>query len=110
MLVLQIYHDLSAQDLPPDFEENISSILPLLLRYLHPNAVPTGLYATNAALAAPLEGDPEDASPAAGQKARAEICAIAELYAQRYLDVFETFVPEYVKAVWEMLGSTRRDA
>ncbi|CEH16542.1 Nuclear export receptor CSE1/CAS (importin beta superfamily) [Ceraceosorus bombacis] len=108
VLVLQIYHDLSAQDLPPDFEENISSILPLLLRYLHPTSVDSGLYVANQALAAPLEGDPDDASPAAGQKARAEICAIAELYAQRYLDVFETFVPQYVKAVWEMLGQAGR--
>lgn len=105
LLVLQIYHDLSAQDLPPLFEDNLASIFALLLKYLNPRAQAEGLYVRNPNLAKILDGDQDDASPADGQKIRAEICSISQLYAQRYLDVTEAFVPDLVKAVWEMLGT-----
>jgi hypothetical protein len=62
------------------------------------------VYSLNPALAA-LEGDADDTSPASPQRARAEICSIAELYSQRYLDAFGDFVPAFVKGVWEMLGN-----
>lgn len=105
LLSLQIYHDLSAQDLPPLFEDNLASISSLFLRYLNPrSAAFNGIYLQNANIAGPLEGDEDEASPQNGQLIRAEICSIAELYAQRYLDAFGASVPDFVRAVWEMLG------
>lgn len=104
LLLLQIFHDLSAQDLPPLFEDNLQSVFGIMLKYLNPKAQPNGIYVRNPALANIMEGDPDEATPQDGQKIRAEICSIGELYAQRYLDVTEPFVPELVKSVWEMLG------
>lgn len=75
-----------------------------MLKYLNPRSSPNGIYVRNPHLVTIMEGDQEDSTPQDGQKIRAEICSIGELYAQRYLDVTEPFVGELVKAVWEMLG------
>lgn len=95
-LEISIFHDLSSQDLPPAFEDNLTTqIVPLLLRWL--------------SFSRPeLVGDPDDSSDEAGplEKIRAGICEVAELYCQRYLDVFEEHVPSLVEAVWKMLSST----
>lgn len=105
LLLLQVYHDLSAQDLPPLFEDNLASISALFLRYLNPrSAASNGIYVQNPAIVEALEGDGDETSPQNGQLIRAEICSIAELYAQRYLDAFGASVPDFVRAVWEMLG------
>lgn len=108
LLLLQLFHDLSAQDLPPLFEDNLSSIFALLLRYLNPKASPDGIFIKNPALAKIMDGSEDEVVPQDGQKIRAEICSIGELYAQRYLDAAESMVPGLVKSVWEMLGGCGR--
>lgn len=51
-----------------------------------------------------MDGSDDESGPQDGQKIRAEICSIGELYAQRYLDAAEKSIPDFVKNVWEMLG------
>ena len=108
LLLLQLFHDLSAQDLPPLFEDNLQSIFSLLLKYLNPKAQPDGIFVKNPALARLMDGSDDDGAPQDGQKIRAEICSIGELYAQRYLDAAESMIPGFVKSVWEMLGGCGR--
>lgn len=104
LLLLQLFHDLSAQDLPPLFEDNLQSIFVLLLKYLNPRASPDGLFLKNPALEQMMDGAEDETSPQDGQKIRAEICSIGELYAQRYLDAAAGLIPGFVENVWEMLG------
>jgi exportin-2 (importin alpha re-exporter) len=99
-----LFHDLSAQDLPPLFEDNLKSIFALLLKYLNPRASPDGIFTRNPALALLMDGSDDETTPQDGQRIRAEICSIGELYAQRYLDAAEGSIPDFVKNVWEMLG------
>lgn len=104
LLLLQLFHDLSAQDLPPLFEDNLGSIFALLLKYLNPRKSPGGIFITNPALALLMDGPKDEDTPHDGQKIRAEICSIGELYAQRYLDAAEGSIPGFIENVWEMLG------
>lgn len=55
--------------------------------------------------------DEDDEAPGPLQKIRASICEIAELYAQKYSDVFPQ-LGNFVSAVWQMLttiGPQTRD-
>jgi exportin-2 (importin alpha re-exporter) len=109
LLLTQLFHDLSAQDLPPLFEDNLQSIFALLLKYLNPRASPDGIFIKSPALALLMDGPDDETTPQDGQKIRAEICSIGELYAQRYLDAAESIVPGFVKNVWEMLGGCGKE-
>ncbi|WFD03613.1 importin-alpha export receptor [Malassezia obtusa] len=91
VLLLQLFYDLSAQDLPPQFEDAIPSLSPMfthLLSFSRPELV----------------GDEEDMAPSQLDKIRSSVCEIFELYAKRYLDVLPQ-LPEYVQAVWNMLAT-----
>lgn len=91
VLLLQLFYDLSAQDLPPQFEDAIPTLSPLftsLLSFSRPELV----------------GDEEDVAPALQDKIRSSVCEIFELYAKRYLDVLPQ-LPQYVQAVWDMLAT-----
>ena len=91
MLLLQLFYDLSAQDLPPQFEDAIPMLSPMftsLLSFSRPELV----------------GDEDDVAPSPLVKIRSSVCEIFELYAKRYLDVLPQ-LPEYVQAVWDMLST-----
>ncbi|WFC97019.1 importin-alpha export receptor [Malassezia brasiliensis] len=91
VLLLQLFYDLSAQDLPPQFEDAIPTLSPMftsLLKFSRPELV----------------GDEEDMAPSLLDKIRSSVCEIFELYAKRYLDVLPQ-LPEYVQAVWDMLAT-----
>ena len=91
MLLLQLFYDLSAQDLPPQFEDAIPVLSPMftsLLSFQRPELV----------------GDEEDVAPSPLDKIRSSVCEIFELYAKRYLDVLPQ-LPTFVQAVWDMLGT-----
>ena len=91
MLLLQLFYDLSAQDLPPQFEDAIPMLSPMftsLLSFSRPELI----------------GDEEDVAPSPLVKIRSSVCEIFELYAKRYLDVLPQ-LPEYVQAVWDMLST-----
>ncbi|KAL1410407.1 importin-alpha export receptor [Vanrija albida] len=105
LLLIQIFHDLSSQDLPPFFEDNMASFMGegtqqgWLLKYLSWERPE-------------LKGDDDDETPGPLQKIRASICEIAELYAQKYSDAFPQ-LGNFVSGVWQMLttvgAGTRED-
>lgn len=90
VLLLQLFYDLSAQDLPPQFEDALPTLSPMftnLLSFTRPE----------------LQGDEDDLAPSLQDKIRSSVCEIFELYAKRYLDVLPQ-LPAYVQAVWDMLA------
>ncbi|WVQ82556.1 hypothetical protein IAT38_004685 [Cryptococcus sp. DSM 104549] len=94
LLLVQLFHDLSSQDLPPFFEDHMEEFMGgaqqgWLRKYLDWE-VPE------------LKGDDDDEAPGPLQKIRSSICEIAELYAQKYSDVF-TQLGSFVDGVWNML-------
>ncbi|WFD31993.1 importin-alpha export receptor [Malassezia sp. CBS 17886] len=91
VLVLQLFYDLSAQDLPPQFEDALPALSPLFTSLLSFSR-------------AELVGDEEDAAPSPLDKIRSSVCEVFELYAKRYLDVLPE-LPMYVQAVWDMLAT-----
>ncbi|KAK0546611.1 importin-alpha export receptor [Tilletia horrida] len=101
-LNLVIFHDLSAQDLPPAFEDNLASLSALFIKYL--SFTRPDLVGEPDEALAPEQGEEDESQPGPLELIRTEVCEIAELYAQRYLDAFEA-LPQFVQAVWEMLGS-----
>ncbi|KAJ9479584.1 Importin alpha re-exporter [Pseudozyma hubeiensis] len=88
-MTLQVFYDLSSQDLPPQIEDNMAPIMEILARWISQSRPE-------------LDADPDE--PCSLQEIRSSICEIAELYAKRYLDVFSQ-LPAFVQAIWEMLGS-----
>ncbi len=102
-LEIQLFYDLSAQDLPPQFEDNLDKhIAPIFLRWLS---------FSRPELAPPAdEEDEEEGEAGELEKIRAGVCEVAELYAQRYLDVFGKHLGPTVQAVWQMLGGCGRSA
>ncbi|RXK37557.1 importin-alpha export receptor [Tremella mesenterica] len=105
LLLVQLFHDLSSQDLPPFFEDHLGEFMGdeahegWLLKYLSWERPE-------------LKGDDEDEAPGPLQKIRAATCEIAELFAQKYLEVFPQ-LGSFVSAVWNMLTTigpgTRED-
>ncbi|TYJ56359.1 hypothetical protein B9479_002907 [Cryptococcus floricola] len=105
LLLVQLFQDLSSQDLPPFFEDHMAEFMGggdqpgWLRKYLDWEAEE-------------LKGDDDDEAPGPLQKIRASICEIAELYAQKYSDVF-TQLGSFVDGVWNMLArvgaGTRED-
>ncbi|WWC58466.1 uncharacterized protein I303_101008 [Kwoniella dejecticola CBS 10117] len=98
ILLVQLFHDLSSQDLPPFFEDHLNEFMTWLRKYLDWENEQ-------------LKGDEDDEAPGPLQKIRASICEIAELYAQKYSDVF-TQLGTFVDGVWNMLtriGTGTRD-
>ncbi|GJN90916.1 hypothetical protein Rhopal_003930-T1 [Rhodotorula paludigena] len=95
LLLLQLYHDLNAQDLPEFFEDRLAQFMPLLLKYLDfspPNA--------------PVEADDDEDEEAGDlEAAKAEICEIAQLYSLRYLDAFGEggYLGPFVEKTWGLL-------
>lgn len=88
-MTLQVFYDLSSQDLPPQIEDNMAPIMEILARWISQSRPE-------------LDSDPDE--PCSLQEIRSSICEIAELYAKRYLDAFSQ-LPAFVQAIWEMLGS-----
>ncbi|PWZ03839.1 putative CSE1-nuclear envelope protein that mediates the nuclear export of importin alpha [Testicularia cyperi] len=86
---LQVFYDLSSQDLPPQIEDNMTPITEILARWISQSRPE-------------LDSDPDEPCPL--QDIRSSICEIAELYAKRYLDAFPQ-LPTFVQAIWEMLGT-----
>ncbi|KAK0534025.1 importin-alpha export receptor [Tilletia horrida] len=101
-LLLVLFHDLSAQDLPPAFEDNMASLSSLFIKYL--SFTRPELAGEPDEAITPEQGEEDETQPGPLELMRTEICEIAELYSHRYLDAFEA-LPQFVQAVWEMLGS-----
>ncbi|KAF2688443.1 Cse1-domain-containing protein [Lentithecium fluviatile CBS 122367] len=90
-LIVKIFYDLSCQDLPPVFEDNITAIAGLLHKYLtYDNAA---LHTDDESESGPLE------------YVRAGIFQGLMLYVQKYEDVFGPQLPQFIQTTWSFLMS-----
>ncbi|KAM0791591.1 hypothetical protein ACM66B_006034 [Microbotryomycetes sp. NB124-2] len=98
LLLLQLYHDLNAQDLPEFFEDRLAQFMNLLLKYLD-YTPPAHIQSSTGA------DDEEDEEETDLEKIKAEVCEIAELYSLRYLDAFGEggFLGPFVERTWGLL-------
>ncbi|KAF2743012.1 Cse1-domain-containing protein [Sporormia fimetaria CBS 119925] len=90
-LIVKLFFDLSCQDLPPVFEDNLGAICSLMHKYLlYDN---TALHTDDDAESGPLE------------YVRAGIFQCLELYLQKYEDVFGAHLGQFVETAWSFLMS-----
>ena len=95
-LVLQLFYDLSCQDLPPVFEDNLQGISTLLLKYLtYSNNL---LQTEDEAEAGPLENT------------KANIFEVLTLYVGKYYDDFGKHVQRFVESSWSLLTTVGPEA
>ncbi|KAF3935709.1 Exportin-2 [Dactylella cylindrospora] len=88
-LLIKIFFDLSCQELPPIFEDNLPQIMGLFHKYL---TTSNPLLATD---------DEDESGPE--EYVKAGICEILVLYAQKYEDAFGELMPNFVQATWNLL-------
>jgi len=87
--MIKLFYDLSCQDLPPIFEDNLPAITSLLQKYLqYDNPL---LHADDDAEAGPLE------------YVRAGIFEVLVLYVQKYEDAFGEHLAQFVNTSWNLL-------
>ncbi|KAK5277053.1 importin-alpha export receptor, partial [Cryomyces antarcticus] len=90
-LCIKLLYDLSCQDLPPVFEENMQAITSLLHRYLtYDNAL---LHTDYEAESGPLD------------IAKAGIFEVLVLYVQKYEDAIGPFLGQFIGSSWNLLNS-----
>lgn len=88
-LIIKLFYDLSVQDLPPIFEDNLSGISTLLHKYLtYDNTL---LYTDDENETGPLE------------LVKSGIFEILSLYVQKYDDAFGEHVEQFVGSSWNLL-------
>lgn len=99
LLLLQLFYDLNAQDLPEFFEDNLAL-------FLGNGSGDVGLLGKYLRWERPeLVGDEDDTTPSPLDKIRAQICSILELFTMRYSDAFtSTLLAPFVQSVWEFLA------
>jgi exportin-2 (importin alpha re-exporter) len=88
-LLIKLFYDLSCQDLPPMFEENLPAITTLLSKYLtYENPL---LVTDDESESGPLEG------------VKTGICEVLVLYVQKYEDAFGELLQPFITTVWNLL-------
>ena len=95
VLCAKIFYSLNAQDLPEFFEDNLAIWMPNFLQIL---SVENPL----------LETDSED-EVGSLQQVKSEICDIVSMYAQKYHEEFESYICQFVDAVWKLLISSGKE-
>ncbi|KAK6529632.1 importin-alpha export receptor [Arthrobotrys megalospora] len=91
-LLIKIFFDLSCQELPPVFEDNLSSIMQLFHKYLTTSN--------------PLLATSEEDESGLEEYVKAGICEILVLYMQKYEDAFGTLTSDFASATWTLLTTT----
>ncbi|KAI0045803.1 importin alpha re-exporter [Auriscalpium vulgare] len=97
LLLVELFHDLTCQDLPPNFEDGHEEYFDkvdghfMRLMAWDPEALRT---------------DRDEATPSIPSRIRTGIVEIAEMYVRLYPEVFErtASVEAFVRAVWELVG------
>ena len=91
-LLVKLFYDLSCQDLPPVFEENLTPISSILHKYFtYDNQL---LHSSDEAESGLLEFT------------KAGICEVLILYVQKYEDVFGPLLGQFISSAWELLTTT----
>lgn len=88
-LVLQLFYDLSCQDLPPVLEDNMAGVAALLLKYL---TYDNKLLRTD---------DDDEAGPL--QTTKANIFEALTLYVGKYYEDFNKYIQQFVESSWTLL-------
>ncbi len=88
-LIVKLFYDLSSQDLPPIFEDNLRGITSLLHKYLtYDNPL---LHSDGESESGPLEF------------VKAGIFEVLVLYVQKYEDAFGPFLAPFIDSSWNLL-------
>ncbi|PGH31705.1 hypothetical protein GX50_05484 [[Emmonsia] crescens] len=94
-LMIKLLYDLSSHDLPPMFEDHLSALATLLLKYLvYDNAL---LHTDDESESGPLEF------------VKAGIFQVLTLYVQKYIDVFGSHVQQFIGSSWNLLTTIGQD-
>lgn len=88
-LLMKLFYDLSCQDLPPAFEDNLPAITALVHKYL--------VYDN------PLLHTEDDSESGILEYVKAAIFEDLVLYVQKYEDAFGTHLGQFVNSSWEFL-------
>lgn len=92
LVLTKLYYDFNCQDIPEFFEDNITTGMKILHKYLSYN---NGL----------LE-DPDDADEVTTLiKVKSSIQEVVQLYTTRYEDVFGPMINSFIEITWELLTS-----
>ncbi|KAG9044436.1 importin-alpha export receptor [Tulasnella sp. UAMH 9824] len=99
-LLMQIYLDLTFQDIPPKFEDSIAQFFGAdngdegyFIKFLRWNSPA-------------LLGDEEDPTPTEPMNIKTTILEICEVFEMKYNELFSDRVPAFVRAVWELIGTS----
>lgn len=88
-LLVKLFYDLSCQDLPPIFEDNLADVTSLLHKYL--------TYEN------PLLTTDEDSESGPLEFVKAGICEVTTLYMQKYEDAFGKMCQPFITSTWTLL-------
>ena len=88
-LLVKLFYDLSSQDLPPIFEDNLSDVTGLLHKYL--------TYEN------PLLATDDDSESGPLEFVKAGICEVMTLYMQKYEDAFGELCKPFITSTWNLL-------
>jgi exportin-2 (importin alpha re-exporter) len=91
-LIIKISFDLNCQDLAPDFEENLTTIMGMLHKYL---TYTSPLLTTD---------DEDESGPL--ERVKTGICEILQLFTTKYEDVFDDMLQNFVHSTWMLLTTT----
>lgn len=96
LLICKVFYSLNFQDLPEHFEENMEKWMKNFLILLTIDSKQLNLEDTD-------ETGPLDLI-------KSQICDNVALYAQKYDEDFENYLPKFVEAIWHLLVSTEKQA
>lgn len=92
LLEVQIYYDLNCQDIPEFFEDNMTTGMGIMHKYLN--------YQTN------LIGDADDDEDIdALIKTKTAIIELISLYTTRYAEEFDPMIQDFITSVWQTVNS-----
>jgi exportin-2 (importin alpha re-exporter) len=89
--MLKLFYDLSCQDLPPIFEDNLQGISSILHKYL--------VYDN------PLLHTDDDSESGVLEFVKASIFEALTLYSQKYEDAFGQYLQQFIGSSWQLLTS-----
>ncbi|EPS95676.1 hypothetical protein FOMPIDRAFT_1025652 [Fomitopsis schrenkii] len=101
--LIDIFYDLTCQDLPPDFEDTHAKF------FAHPD----GLFVQLLLWDPPqLRGEEEDTTPSLPSQIKTGVLEIAELYVKLYSEVLQgsNSVPALVSSIWDMISGGKRQS
>ncbi|KAI0684913.1 Cse1-domain-containing protein [Cytidiella melzeri] len=101
VLLVELYYDLTCQDLPPDFEDTYTAFF----------GSNNGIYLKFLTWDPPqFQGDPDDTTASLPSQIKTGILEIAELHVKLYAEVLlaSATVPALVRSVWDLVGGGKR--